>query len=283
MDQLVFTFAQAAAAGFTTEHIAVRVRRRQWARLYPRVYAASVAPLPGHERWRAALLYAGPDAALSHLTAARLHGLVGDDGAIHVLVPHNRRVASQPGLRVHRSRLLVPPDVRRRHGLAVTSVERTVADALLLLGRTAEARALAAAAVQQRQSTVPQLAAVAERVRGIRAPWIVDLFADLGGGSQSELELRFLQLCRDYGLPLPDRQRRVGPYHVDAAFRDALVELDSRRFHAGAAEWERDLWRQNDLVREGGRVLRFNWQMVCDEPGRVAAAIRAALAVPPPS
>jgi hypothetical protein len=61
----------------------------------------------------AAVLKAGPGAALSHETAAELHGLTCKPAPlIHVTVPAGRRVEPVPGLIVHRSARIA--EARRR-------------------------------------------------------------------------------------------------------------------------------------------------------------------------
>lgn len=67
-------------------------------------------------------------------------------------------------------------------------------------------------------------------------------------------------------------------YVVDVAFRGCrlAIEVDGRAFH-GDANFERDRWRQNDLVLAGWHVLRFTWRMIDDNPDRVVAAVERAL------
>jgi predicted transcriptional regulator of viral defense system len=58
--------------------------------VHPGVYAVGHSALPIFGRLHAALLYAGPDAALSHTTAAWLWKLVdAEPTRIHVTVPGN--------------------------------------------------------------------------------------------------------------------------------------------------------------------------------------------------
>jgi hypothetical protein len=70
------------------------------------------------------------------------------------------------------------------------------------------------------------------------------------------------------------------PYYVDIGFPDHMlaVEIDGRAFRSGPEEFERDRWRQNDLVNDGWRVLRFTARMVEETPYLVIATIREALA-----
>src|SRR5215210_7260789 len=53
-------------------------------------------------------------------------------------------------------------------------------------------------------------------------------------------------------------------YYIDIGFPEKMlaVEIDGREFHSSAADFERDRWRQNDLVNAGWRVLRFTASML---------------------
>ena len=42
--------------------------------------------------------------------------------------------------------------------------------------------------------------------------------------------------------------------------------------------FESDRWRQNALVADGWRVLRFTWDMLHDHPEVVVAAVRGMVA-----
>jgi hypothetical protein len=126
--------------------------------------------------------------------------------------------------------------------------------------------------------------------------------------ARSELEQRFLALCRRHRLPSPEvnvtvavppaavgagqaagaagRSTRTagratdgGQCDVDFLWRDArlIVETDGYRFHRGRANFEHDRRRQTQLVAAGYEVLRFSWRQVIDEPRVVAATIRVGL------
>ena len=69
------------------------------------------------------------------------------------------------------------------------------------------------------------------------------------------------------------------PYYLDIGFPEInlAVEIDGREFHAAAADFENDRWRQNDLVNAGWRVLRFTARMLEATPQLVLAVIAEAL------
>jgi very-short-patch-repair endonuclease len=68
-------------------------------------------------------------------------------------------------------------------------------------------------------------------------------------------------------------------YYVDIGFPEInlAVEIDGREFHTAAADFERDRWRQNELVNAGWRVLRFTARMLEETPHLVLAVITEAL------
>lgn len=101
----VVTTAQLGAWGTTRETVRRRVAAGDWKRLFRGVVVLQSGPVSWRQRARAALLYCGPDAALSHESAAFHHGVLREPGRfVVVTVPHARTVTPQPGLVVHRSR-----------------------------------------------------------------------------------------------------------------------------------------------------------------------------------
>jgi len=68
-------------------------------------------------------------------------------------------------------------------------------------------------------------------------------------------------------------------YHLDIAFPAArlAVEIDGRLHEDDRDLFESDRWRQNALVHDGWRVLRFTWAMLRDHPDEFVASVRAAL------
>ncbi|GAB3589872.1 hypothetical protein GCM10027446_03350 [Angustibacter peucedani] len=119
---------QALDAGLTSAQVGHLVRSGRWQRLHPGVYLTYTGSPDHLARCWAALAHAGPDAVLSHATAASLQGLLDDVPAlVDVLVPDEHRVTGRPGLRVRRSTQLAG----RRHPARVppqTHVEDTTLD-----------------------------------------------------------------------------------------------------------------------------------------------------------
>ena len=101
----LITRAQVLGAGFTDDWIEAQLAARRWTRILRKVFATTTGTLTERQRQRAALLCAGPSAALSHTSAARRHGMtIPDDGVVHMTVPYTSSAVDRPAVRVHRSR-----------------------------------------------------------------------------------------------------------------------------------------------------------------------------------
>ena len=57
-------------------------------------------------------------------------------------------------------------------------------------------------------------------------------------------------------------------YYIDIAFRriKVAIEIDGRLHETDEDLFESDRWRQNALVGDGWRVLRFTWDMLREHP-----------------
>lgn len=76
-----------------------------------------------------------------------------------------------------------------------------------------------------------------------------------------------------------------GRLEVDLLWPDHrfVVEADSRRHHGTEIAFERDRWRDRELMRAGHVTLRVPWRQAEDEPEAVLDAIRARLSVHTPA
>jgi very-short-patch-repair endonuclease len=97
--------------------------------------------------------------------------------------------------------------------------------------------------------------------------------------ARSELELRFLDLAREAGLPAPQVNVLVEGFVVDAYWPCAhlVVELQGYAYHSDRAAFERDHARLARLKLAGYEVLALTWRQVTEEPAWVAGAIRSLL------
>jgi len=138
-------------------------------------------------------------------------------------------------------------------------------------------------AVQQRLVTVTALTeAMGDVRRHRRRRFVLRLLLDLQGGVQSLAELDFARMCREAGLPEPDRQvvhgLGDGQAVVDVEWieYDLIVEIDGVQ-HRAAPMVVADAIRQNDLTIRRSAVLRIPVLGLRTEPARFLDQVRTAL------
>jgi very-short-patch-repair endonuclease len=123
-----------------------------------------------------------------------------------------------------------------------------------------------------------------------RRPGAAAIRSVIGAGvrvTRSDLEARLLDVLQAVGLPLPatNLDLHVGGEWIEAdcVWRDEwlIVELDGYETHRTRAAYERDRARDRALTASGWRVIRITWRQLEDEPERLIADLRAALALGP--
>lgn len=268
--------------GASADAIANRVRRGRLHALHRGTYAVGHAVVSADGRAMAAVLAVGDGAAASHASAADLWGLRPTSRRdVDVTTP--RAGHPRPGIRVHRSASLVAEETTSVRGIPCTGVARTLID----LGEVAPRRAVEQAldrAEALRVFDLREIEAALERHR--RRPGAAALRAVLDShavgttATRSELEERFLHLCRDASLPLPELNVPLALADGEVATVDALwrrervvVETDGRASHGTAGAFERDRWRDAQLQRAGYAVVRLTWRRVVHEAPAVARTL----------
>jgi hypothetical protein len=280
----VLTRPQALGGGMTDKAIVARLRTGRWQRLQRGVYATFSGEPPRSALIWAAVLRGGPDAVLSHQTAAELSGLVASpEPRIHITVPRGAPVDRIPGVVLHYSGRLA----RARHPVlepARTRIEETVLD----LGQAGRGLDSALGWIflgcGSRKTTAERIAAAMALRSKLR--WRADLAMALDvarEGAHSLLEFRYLnRVERPHGLPAGTRQhrvRRAGRHQYQDVLYEAsgvVVELDGRAAHPEQFRL-RDVRRDNANVAVGQVTLRYTWADVTGHPCAVAAEVGAAL------
>lgn len=262
----VVSSAQLRACGLGTSGVRHRARSSRLFRIRRSAYSLSPRWDFRAELW-AALLVTQPDAgAISHWSAAAVHGMAKSYAPpVHLTLPGTGG-RSLAGVVVHRARKLAPEDVMDVDGLRVTTPARTVLDiagraddeAVRRLIREGEyLRLLPAGAMLGIADAHPRHpgAACVRRANPSTA------VADLG---QTPLEDELQALLLTLPLPPPDGQVALRgasgrPYRVDfgwRAFRLA-AEADGRSAHERLSSVDSDRFRDNDLAAIGWQTLRF--------------------------
>jgi very-short-patch-repair endonuclease len=97
--------------------------------------------------------------------------------------------------------------------------------------------------------------------------------------TRSELEARFLRLCRRHRLPQPRVNARIGHFVVDFTWPESnlIVELDGYRAHGTRSAFEEDRARDLRLKLLGYEVLRVTWRQLSDDPHAVLGTLRKLL------
>nr|WP_221634531.1 hypothetical protein [Nocardioides luti] len=259
------------------------VRRRELTAVLPGVYVDHTGPLSWHQRAWAAVLHAGPGAALCLESAWAADGSAGaplpGDAVVHVAVEAARRLADQPGVRVHR---VVGLAAQVQENASPPRV-RTEATALELAHRAPtrlDAVRVLTDAVGGRRTTAARLrTALAARSRTRDRAFLTRLLDDLERGTCSVLEHGFLtRVERAHGLPEGRRQR---PRRAEGReYRDVeyvafglVVELDGRAGHTGWDATGRDADRDLDDHADGREAVRLRWRQVYGTECRTAARL----------
>jgi very-short-patch-repair endonuclease len=254
----VVSVTQLIAAGVDRNGVTRRVGAGRLHRIHQGVYAVGHVGLSREGRWMAAVLACGPGAVLSHRAAAALWRMIAyTPQQADVTVPGANGRKRRTGIRLHRSITLLPSHCTIRNAIPVTKPARTLDDL-------------------RRVSSAAEYAAALREAEYLRLPIGEQPAADR---TRSELERRFLRLCRRHRLPSPEVNVKVGRVAVDFVWRDRrlVVETDGWRAHGGRLAFEEDRARDVDLKLQGYEVLRFTHRQVTQEPSAVASTLRALL------
>jgi very-short-patch-repair endonuclease len=109
------------------------------------------------------------------------------------------------------------------------------------------------------------------------------LLSDSRDEPWSQAERRFHRLLRVAGITGWRANRPVEyqgeTFYIDVRFRRLMlaIEIDGWEFHNSQEVFESDRRRQDLLVINGWRVLRFTWRMITDEPEWVISVLRTAM------
>ena len=277
----VISLDQAHACGLSRGQLRSAVANGVLVAEAPRVYTVGGAPTTLSRRQMAGLLCLGPDAVLSHETAARLHGFdrcVTD--VVELTVSRGRRGVHTP-FTVHTTKYLSLLDVVTVDGWRCTSATRTVIDLARLRIPAVRLEAAIDSAVRLGLSAPLVLARRLEELRGPGrwgAPMLDKLLVDAGG--HTVLERRFLTLMRRAGLPRPTTQlvhRRDGRTvaRVDFCFEQqgVVVEVSGQRGHTSPGERARDAQRRNELQDLGRQVFEYTFEDVTRRPDWVVSTL----------
>ena len=262
-----------------------RIRAGRLHQLHPGVYSVGHRVLSRKARWMAAVLASGPDAVLSHWSAAALWGIRPNGRTrIDLTVPHRSRSSEL----ICRHISQIPPDERSvKDGIPVTSVPRSTFDLARTVDLDTTVSMLREAEYHELYDRL-SLSDLLERYpkkrgsRKVRAA-LQRLKEEPSGRKRSKLEERFAPFLRRHRLPLPrfndwillDSKR----YRVDCHWPGTgqIVELDGWEGHGTRSAFREDRARDRALRVAGYSVTRLTWNQLDDEPEAVASDLRVLL------
>lgn len=259
--------------GYSEAAIGRAVSAARLHRVHRGVYAVGHRLLSAHGRCHAAVLACGPDAVLSHASAAWLWGLQPKLGSlVEVSIP--TRGHPRKAIQVHHLLSLGTEDRDKSEGLPVTAIPRTLLDLAATLRRSPLDHAVQRAerldlldlgkidAVLERRRGAPGTVALRRALEIYRAP----VFA------RSRPERLFLDLVKKAGLPHPAINTYVAGHEIDAYWERErfAVEVDGWDAHRSRAAFEQDPVRQEELKLAGIDSIRLTARRIEREPARVA-------------
>jgi very-short-patch-repair endonuclease len=233
----------------------------------------------------AAVLASGPDAVLSHWSAAALWMIRPNSRTvIDVTCPHKSRTWA--GINRHH-KALPADEITVEEGIPVTSVPRTIFD----LAATEDTdtventlREMEFLELRDRLS-LPDLIERYPGRRGVRrvTTALERLTDDPPGRKTTKLEERFAPFLRRYHLPLP----RFNDWIILGAKRfkvdchwpgtNQIVELDGWQAHSTRTAFREDRTRDRILHVAGYSVTHLTWNQLDDEPEAIASDLRVLL------
>jgi very-short-patch-repair endonuclease len=273
----VLTRQQLIELGLTDPGIVRRMRDGRLWRIHQGVYAVGRPTVTLKGRFIAAVLSCGPGAALSHIAAGVLLGVVKQRGPrIDVTVPRGGQRRRRGAVIIHRA-ALPDIDVTTKDGIRVTTPARTLIDLADVLTPRQLERAL-----DEAHYLRLDLSDLRPRPGRRGSGLLARVLARHEHGTtrtRTDLEERMLDLCRRFGLPTPEVNTTIDGYEVDFLWRDQrlIVETDGWQAHGTRSAFESDRRRDADLVAAGWRVLRISYARLETEPEWVAKRIAAAL------
>lgn len=254
-------------------------------RLLPGIYAAAEHADSFHARADAALLWAGPEAAISGESALFVWGLVDSPPRmVEITVPQERRPRPPEWLRVRR--VTVACMTTRVGRLAVVTPAEAIVQGYGAVEPSARAEVVFGA-VRTGLAGPTQISQVLRRTPRVKRRRSLERrVAAAARGAHSFLEERglvavfttseYADVVRQHEVVIEGSRYVLDMF--DAASRTA-IELDGTRFHSGVDARLRDIRRDAHLATVGIQTLRFCYADLMERPEWCRQIARETLAV----
>jgi hypothetical protein len=295
----LITRQQVLQAGIKTARLERALASGRLIAMLPGVYRRPTTQITTNLPLKAALLWAGPQAVLSHVSAGRLWKLEGlgeeDPQVTWLTVPVSVLLKPPPHIHIARSRKLV---LGRDHGLVekmrCTSLKRTLVDLSGCLD--AEDFEMAHDSAHRKEPTLNhELRKFLKRV-GARGRTGMSLLREIierdEPATGSPLEVRVRRLLRESKItaPIPQLQicdrrngEQIGVFDFAWPERKVVVLVDSWKHHSGRDPFEVDRIQLGALSANGWHPIPATSRRLDDDPKGLAADIQSALALETPN
>jgi hypothetical protein len=267
--------------GFSRWTVQREVTAGRLHRLYRGVYAVGHRSISTQGRCLAAVLACGPEALLSHRSAAWLWGIWRyGPTPLHVTGPQPRK--PHLPIHIHRSAILTEADRAIEENIPVTALSRTLLDCATefrlsqlqwMLERSEELRLFDLGPVEDllERSGRHKGRRRLRRAIGLYAP---------APFTRSGFETLFFEAVLAAGLPQPATNFVEGGFELDVYWPELrfAVELDTYGTHGTQAAFERDHLRDEDLLLAGIELTRVTDVRFHREPEAVLERVATLLA-----
>ena len=265
------TRQQLLELGLPSQTIARWVGNGRLITVHAGVYAVGHAQHSPHARAMAAVLACGPDAVLSHDSAAALWGIRTWPPLPEVTAPHHRR---RPGIRSHTTTSLTGKDIRRHRNIRVTSPSRTILDIQSRLTDKQLTRAVNELRFQKHLKGT-ELERLLQRSKRIAS-----LIDPTQNPTRSGKEDDFVTFCKRHGLPTPRTNVMLFGHERDAVFEDekVIVEIDTWDTHNSYKSFTSDRKRDGVAAEHGYLTVRLISELLAADPDGEAESLLRTLA-----
>jgi hypothetical protein len=256
--------------GYSKGAVARAVKAGRLHRLHQGVYAVGHLDLSQQGRCLAAVLACGPEALLSHRSAAWLWGIRKERPVPYEVTTPIPRRRKAPRIVVHYSRCLTPTDRSLVEGIPVTAIPRLLLDLASSDRRNRLSRDLERAE-ELGLLDAKEVGKLLDRTVGhpghgrLRRAFALYRPPPF---TRSQFERRFLEAVLAAGLPRPRTNFVEAGFELDLFWPQErfAVELDSYATHGTHGAFERDRLRQEELLLLGIEMTRVTDVRFADDP-----------------
>lgn len=286
----VFRGHDAVEHGLSRKQLSVLKDAGVITRVHPDTYRIESVAQSNEQHLRAALAWAGDQAAAAGRSAGEVYRLEGVRASKPEIVAPRKSRSRAPSILLHHSDQRSALMIRGERGIPITGIEPT----LLWLAHSLDAEDLEIACEDARRrhlTSIPALNAYLNRWARRGRPGVAAmrrLLAELDPNwpARSVLEVKTRRLLMAHGMtnfarefPLDWKGRT---YSFDFAFLDehVILEVNGRKWHDDPNDYERDNEKWSVPGRHGFRIVFATWAKVVEKPTALLEELEATLTRP---